>query len=154
MINPQSAYLRQLLLNAGGLIGNPDVTGSTTPWPCFLSAMPDGTGIPTEAVCIYDTIGQKDGRIQSSGEVIVHYGCQIRVRAITFLNAWAEMDKLRSFIDGVGVGGPVTATYNGHTATFYNITRPHAPFDMGLEPNQPKLRRNIVLNVLMSATEV
>jgi len=154
MINPQSAVLRQLLLNQGGLVSNPDVPSNTSPWPCFLSSMPDGTLVPTEAVCIYDTAGQKDGRILATGEVIRHLGAQIKVRAITYLDAWEEMEQIKSFIDSVGVGGAVSVTYNGHTYQVFNITRPHEPFDLGLEPNQPKLRRNIVLNVLMSVTEI
>jgi hypothetical protein len=141
----QSLVMWQILL-AAKLITDPE--GSPGSWPCFRSSMPDGDNVPTEAVALFDTAGIKKGRDMRGGMVIEDHGCQIRVRAHEYANAWQRMDQIRSYLDGIRRLSLVVA---GESLLIETIWRTHEPFDMGLEPNQTKRRHNIVLNVLICA---
>ena len=86
--------LRQALVDAG--VGTmPTAAGA---WPIFAAHLPDGT---TNAICVYDTGGLKDGRLMT-GATITHPGWQVRVRAARQPDAWAKMEAIREALDAIG----------------------------------------------------
>ena len=94
--NSPAEILRGALVK-GGL----GVLRSKTPktaWPIFVGHMPNE---PDSAICVYDTGGDKDGRIMKTGESIIHPGWQIRVRAPGHPEAYAKMNAIRKFIDTI-----------------------------------------------------
>ena len=68
---------------------NPVVKDPTSgqPWGLFISALPDQ---PDECVAIYDTTGLTDGRIQRTGQEVVHPGIQFTVRSRKYTTGWTQ----------------------------------------------------------------
>lgn len=72
-----------------------------TEWASFVGQMPDGDKTPDTAIAVYDTAGIVDGRIQRTGETIVHPGINIRVRAIGYSAARKKASELFNHLDSV-----------------------------------------------------
>jgi hypothetical protein len=69
-----------------------------TTWPLYISNLPDGKGAVDDCAAIYDTSGLVNGRI-SSGENIIKYGIQIRVRAKEYTDGWDKGQELVKFFE-------------------------------------------------------
>lgn len=69
-----SDIFRQLLVDLG--LGTlPEDDGA---WPIFDQAEPES---PDNCITIFDTEGRTHGRIMATGQLVEHYGIQIRVRS-------------------------------------------------------------------------
>lgn len=97
MKQPPTFVLRAVLGSAS-LVTTPAANGA---WPCYVSAMPDETSLPDDAVAVYDTPGTKEGRIMVSGEVIESFGVQIKVRARSYMTGFEKMGAIQAHIDQV-----------------------------------------------------
>jgi hypothetical protein len=84
----------------------------------FHSSMPASKDAPVCFTC-GDTAGTKDGRIQRTGETILHPGLQVRVRAADYATAWKMITWAMAAVDAakrstVGIG---TTNYILHAFT-------------------------------------
>lgn len=71
---------------------------SVSAWPVFVSHLPDE---PDNSICVYDTSGIQEGRIQATGESINKPGWQVRVRGVSFENCMNKMYEIADCMDGV-----------------------------------------------------
>lgn len=65
-------------------------------WGCYVSSLPDGGH---NALCVYDTVGILQGRIQRTGETIETPGIQVRVRSQDYETGRAKADALCAAFD-------------------------------------------------------
>lgn len=71
---------------------------SSPQWPTFIGEEPD---TPDKVVTIYDTTPVKDGRTMTDGEVILHYGLQIRIRSTNPKQGWTKLQAITDYLDGL-----------------------------------------------------
>ena len=60
-------------------------------WPVYYSNHPDS---PDDSICVRDTEGFKDGRLMTSGEVIIHYGFQVMVRSANLVDGYVKAKRI------------------------------------------------------------
>ena len=122
--NPQDAVsdiIRQLLVDLGACCDAAyDASGQYTgqPWPAFAAGEP---AKPDNAVTVYDTQGQLDGRTMD-GEENVHYGVQLRVRAVDSPTGWTKASALRDLIASGVRQQYVTIPASGNKYTVWALT--------------------------------
>lgn len=119
-----------------------DLSGA---WPTYVSFLPD----VTQAVVVYETPGEQDGRIMQTGERIERPGIQIRVRAQDYTDAsnkaWEIARKLDEQND-VEVEIDSSESY-----TIQNISRRATPMDLGPEGQDGSNRRfNFTVNAVVT----
>jgi len=116
-------------------------------WPLYLSFLPDSVD---NAMCLYDENPQIDGRIQSTGELLLHFGMRLRIRNTDYETGWAKAAEiLRDLMTSVRQSVVININeYLIHTFTTY--TGIHS---MGLE-NSTKRRNIFDLNFITSIEEV
>ena len=61
-------------------------------WPLYVGQFPD---TPDEAVGVFDTSGQRDGRTQVDGIVHSHPGIQLRIRSNQYTSGYQKANELR-----------------------------------------------------------
>ncbi len=126
-----------------GLFGTePTAAGA---WPVFVGHMPDE---PDNVICVYDTTGLTDGRIQSNGETIRHPGWQVRVRATDHPTGYAKIAAIRNHIDGIIREGIVIGT---HSYTIQAATLTGGVQTIGQEPEGTR-RDNFTINGILTYT--
>lgn len=92
LIHSPADIIRYLLISQGkGSEPSDDLD-----WPMFTSSEPT---IPDNCITTYDTSGVLQGRIQYSGEMVEHYGFQIRVRGSDHNTAWRKMNDIKTQMD-------------------------------------------------------
>lgn len=69
-------------------------------WPGYISSMPDGPEVQDDAVCLYDTAGQKEFRLLS-GENTLRHGIQARVRARDYEQGWQKALEIANEFEAV-----------------------------------------------------
>jgi hypothetical protein len=87
------AEIVQTFLISEGDVSDPDGS-SGGDWPAYINFLPDGVGVPDNAVAVYDNVGQRDGRLHALNTVIDHPGFQVVVRATTAIQAHAKMKNI------------------------------------------------------------
>lgn len=143
MIAP-SEYIKQAFLAAGLVTdGAQDPKGI---WACYLSSMPPE---PDNSVCIYDTMGIKDGRYMKdeNGGVLVHPGVMVHVRSQGYVAGWNKGNQLIRAIDLVKNS---TYTVGGISQTITSINRNNGVIPMGSETIGTKRRDMFSINLLMT----
>ena len=75
--DPPALVVSQLVIDLG-LGTDPDTDDV---WPVYHSKMPDGPGVPNNAITVYETTPRLQGRIMFDGETQENHGIQVRVRA-------------------------------------------------------------------------
>ena len=101
------------------------------PWPCYVSAMPDGDQVQNNVVTVYDILGLKEGRDMASGTVYERYGVQIKIRSLLYEDGWAQIQAVANYVDAmrqVLVNASSTQAFK-----IPSITR-GIPISMGPEP--------------------
>jgi hypothetical protein len=81
--------LRQLLIDL-------NVAGEGTNWDIYYSNMPDN---PNNCICIYDTLPINNGRIQLTGEQVVHPGIMIHIRHSDYEDGYKKALSLCETLD-------------------------------------------------------
>ena len=79
---------RRVLIDIG-VGGDPP----STPWPIYATSEPD---LPDNLITVFDVIGSSDGRSMIDGEVLSHFGIQIRVRSTTHQIGWQKADEIQT----------------------------------------------------------
>lgn len=64
-------------------------------WPLYIGHMPDGDLTKDDCGAVYDTSGVRDGRLME-GEVIFHYGLQLKIRSAHFADGWEKANAVAS----------------------------------------------------------
>ena len=80
--SPADVLRRVLIALAQGT--DPSDNGA---WPIYASREPN---LPDNAITVYDTQGRDDGRRQTDGERMEHFGFQVRTRAIDFPTGYTK----------------------------------------------------------------
>lgn len=86
--------VRKLLIDLGVVS---DVADHTM-WPCYTGLMPEK---PSESVCIYDTDGKKEGRVQIDGESQIKEGFNVRVRSDDLTRSYLKAKEIINAFDSV-----------------------------------------------------
>ena len=63
--------------------GVASLPGGTNPWPAYVNFLPE---LPNEALCIFDTVGEVQGREMRGGKWLEKPGIQIMIRAVSNSN--------------------------------------------------------------------
>jgi hypothetical protein len=92
LLHSPAEIVQQLLIDAG--IGtDPDFD---LPWPVYSTNEPDA---PDNCITVTDTTGESVGRTQWDGRDEMHWGVQIRIRAVSHENVgWRKGFAIRTFI--------------------------------------------------------
>lgn len=136
------AYIITEYLRSQGIVSDP--TDDTT-WPSYVSYMPDASVVKTDVAVIYNTSGLKDGRIMD-GEVIQHYGIQVKVRSNNHNKGWAKAEAIALSLDAV-LNSDITVSSNEYR--IYNIQRTTPVVALGTEEGTVK-RQLFVINFLVT----
>lgn len=89
-----SDIIKHLLVNES--VGT--LVSAAGTWPIFDSYERDD---PDDAITMYDTAGNIDGRNMVNGETQHHYGIQARVRGKDKTTGWLKAQSIISFFDDV-----------------------------------------------------
>lgn len=88
-------------------------------WPGFRAIMPD---VPDRCLAIYDTEGNRDGRLSGSGEVILHPTINVRVRCVDYDEGWRKAYSVAIALDAIVNDATVILTNPGAaTTTTYRV---------------------------------
>lgn len=112
-------------------------------WPVFVGHMPDE---PDNCICVYDTTGTVDGRLQQDGKSIEHPGIQVRVRAIDHPTGYPKITNIRNHLDSVLRQGVVIGVYQ---YTIQAITLTGGVQTLGQEPDGER-RVNFTINGILT----
>lgn len=138
-IKSPADVLRQLLIGAAlGTMGGKS-TGARD-WPIFVGHRPD---TPNALICVYDTPGTKEGRIQKTGETIHTPGWQIWVRAADYPTGWAKVDAISKFLDMVLRQRVVLSDCDYMVQA---VTKTNNPFSLGGDTEGKVRRSEFTLN--------
>jgi hypothetical protein len=126
-MNKSPAEILAYYLMSQNTFSNPS---SLTPWPLFTTTLPTGKNIEL-AACINDTMSIKDGRLMS-GENIIHFGIQVRVRGRTFTEGWMKIMEVASLFEQVHNVSIVIDVDN--TYIIHNVSQTSSILPMGQDP--------------------
>ena len=141
--NSPAEVLRAALVS-GSIGATPSPSLSVT-WPAYVGHLADK---PDNAMCIYDTAGNQDGRLQASGARVYHPGWQIRVRGVSYGVAYAKVKAIGLYLDGVHNKSVVIGT---DTYIVACVKQTSGIFSMGRETDGAR-RDEFVLNGTMTIT--
>lgn len=97
-------------------------------WATFVSFLPEK---PDKAICVYDSQGSQDGRIQKTGERVDHPGIQVMVRGTDYEETYEKANTVATTLDAqknVSVAFPDPETY-----TVHNVSRSSTVLSLGME---------------------
>ena len=149
LADPPSLILATKLIDLA-IFTDPAVAGA---FPIYVSLLPDGDEIENDAAAIYDTKGDKDGRLMK-GDNILHYGVQVKVRSRTYAVGWDKINAVAAAFEPIDQATTVSVGGSGGTAyKLVNISQTSPPLSMGLEEGT-KRRNLFTVNFLCTLTEV
>jgi hypothetical protein len=138
--------LRGYLVGNDGEMYEPGVLdGVIQATPVFVSQLPDKRDL---AICIYDTTGVRDGRLMRTGEVSIHPGVHLRVRAPDYQTGWEVGNALAGTLDGLMCS---VIILDDQSYTLWNVSRQGPLLYLGEEPD--KRREAFTLDAIMTVTE-
>ena len=146
LTDPPAAIVKQYLINE--LAGVDPVTDPTTDWPIFVGTMPDDDDVKDRALAVFDTAPRLDGRDVQDGDVFLHYGIQVLVRADSYPTGWT---RLKLVMDKLDVALSVSVVYNSTTYKLVNSSRTSF-FALGTEPDKRR-RETFSMNSLVAIME-
>ena len=140
---PSQIVVRYMLDQEESLVGAPEQQDL---WPCFISSMPD---MPNNCVAVYDTGGEKRGRLLGTGALSLSYGLQIKVRAGTYTEGWQKAQAIEALMSAVKLAD---VTIEDASYVIENVAQTSPVLPLG--PEQGTSRRELfVLNFLVDLTE-
>jgi len=116
-------------------------------WQAFINALPDDDSFRHNALCVRDTTGILDGRIQGTGETVEHPGIQIRIRGVDFETARAKAASIATVVDG-WIRKAVTV--GGTNYTIQAFTRTGAILALGNEEQDRHRRSHFTVNGIVT----
>jgi len=100
-----------------------------TAWSIYIGAQPP---TPSNCITIYDTQGILDGRLIDDGEVITHFGIQIRVRSKEYEDGWEKITDICSILNA-GKNETITKDSVDYLLNGANQTTPVTPLGVEIE---------------------
>ncbi len=119
-----------------------------TSWPLYISLLPDGSDVKSNAGAIYDTTGALDGRLML-GPTIQHFGLQIKIRSTDYNVGWAKINNIAAALDTVH---REVVTINTVDYMLFNISRASAVVYIGREKST-KQRHLFTINLMATIKE-
>ena len=114
-------------------------------WPLYISHLPDGKNVKTDAGAIYDTAGTTDIR-SMNGNVYQHPGIQIRIRASDYEVGYARIEEIVYKLDDVFND---VITINSVDYEIQNASRTSPIVSLGVEPGTVR-RFHFTVNYLLT----
>lgn len=133
---PTALILSQLLINEG--YGS---EGPSSPWPVFVGFMPEDSD---NAVGLYDTAGTFNGRLMTTGEIIIHPGFQIQSRSVDYSSALEKIQSIALFLDTVF---EESVTIDANTYIIQSVSRQGDILNMGMS-DPDRMRQYFSMNAL------
>ncbi len=88
---PPSTILRSALI-ASIKFTLPSTNGA---WPLYVTTEPEK---PNQCATLFDTTPVIDGVVQQTGEIMQHYGLQLRIRDPDYSTGWAKANDIRDLL--------------------------------------------------------
>jgi hypothetical protein len=114
-------------------------------FPCFVAYMPDE---PDNLMVVYDTTGELDGRIMSTGEVVEHPGIQVAVRAKDYPTGYDKSLQICKAFEEVKNFPVAISSTEAYVVS--NITRRSGIISLGIDENDRKRRHYFSINFIMT----
>jgi len=108
---------------------------SSAAWPIYVDHLPQD---PNKAICIYDTSGTLEGRIQRTGETISKSGWQVLVRSSEHSAGWCRMEMIREYLDSIRC---LSVSIDGTDYEIGSVSQKTTVLSLGQEPDRQ--RRNL-----------
>ena len=121
-----ASILKEYLIGTSGLMSVP--TNNST-WPLYVSSIPDGSNVKTNAGAVYDTPGINDPR-QMNGSWPIHHGIQLKIRSQSHEVGYVKIEALASALDEIDHDSVII---NGVTYNIQNVSRTSSIIPLGLE---------------------
>ena len=142
--NSPSRVLAQYIWDTVQLLTNPNANDD---WPLYIASLPDD---PSNASAVYDTSGTLDGRHMTSGQVIQHFGIQLRLRSLDYEDGWKKLEAVCLQLDAVD---SAELTVNDTDYIIDNVSRRTPIVPLG--PEEGVRRREIfTVNYIMTIQEL
>lgn len=125
--------IRYLLVQLG--LGT--LPSSNGAWPIYALDEPDS---PDSCITVYDTTGVLDGHSLIDGEMGIHEGIQVRVRAPTKLVARAKAITILNALAAVGL---TSVTIASNVYAVYAVTPSGPALDAGVEQGTSRVLSTI-----------
>lgn len=135
--------IQQYLINTVSLFSSPE---DGSPWPLYISSLPDSEKLKGDIGAIYDRVGIANGRLMSTGKNIDHPGFQIILRAIDYQEGWKRGVDVVSALETV-FRYPITIGENSYVIE--NITKTTPFSSVGIEPGT-KRRHVFTVNYIIT----
>lgn len=94
------ALILKAFLIDNGFGVDPEID-TASDFPIYDGHLPDAAGIKDKAIAIYDPAGTSDGRIQRTGETVIHPGLQVRVRDNKYRDGYKKSSEISTALDGI-----------------------------------------------------
>ena len=131
------------LIDVGLGVADPDAEGAV-----FFGHRPDK---PDACICVYDTAGTMDGRIQQTGEAIQHPGLLIQTRALKYVDAGRLARRIEAHVDTIHRQQISPDGY--HQYLLHAVSRTSPAFSAGQE--RDKTRRHLFsVNMIVTVEEL
>lgn len=114
-------------------------------WPLYISFVP---AAPDNAIVVYDTAGEDNGRLMATGERIVHPGVQVRIRAANYQEAYRKAKYVSFRLAEVRRVEVVVSTARVYIV--HNISQPGDIMPMGLVTEGDRNNYNFTVNVMLT----
>jgi len=121
---------------------------ASSDWPLFVNSLPDKKTIGDDAGAIYDTAGTLDGRVINTGEVIEHYGIQVKIRARDYQTGW---QKIRNIAASFSTVQNMVVNIGDDDYRVWNISRTSPIVNLGVDERK---RFQFTVNFLTTMNEV
>lgn len=143
LVHSPADIIRYLLIAKGG--GTLPSDGSA--WPIFESYEPDQ---PDNAITLFNTLGVRNGRTHTDGEVQEHHGIQLRIRATHPTVGYAKARALALILDEQVYRD--TVDIDGAMYVVWEVNRTSDVLELGKE--SPETKRHIyTINAIVSVRE-
>ncbi len=146
MLLTSPAFILATYLIGQGLMTDPV---DNDEWPLYVSFMPDSSDVKTDCGTLYDIPGTKDGRLMA-GEVIQHFGFQLKIRSSDYNTGWAKAEAIATNLDSVNNN---VETVEGEDYQICNVSRVEPIVALGTEAGT-KQRRLFTINFLVTVKKI
>lgn len=121
-------------------------------WPVFVGLEPSS---PDNCITVYDTVGEKNGRVMTTGEMQLHHGIQVRIRAVDHPTGFTKARAIAVALDEEVYGADVFIDDGQRPASTYRVhsyTRRSGVFALGDE--SPNSKRQLFTVNLVTPLEM
>ena len=146
LLTSPATILRAYIVN---ILATMNLPSTKRVWPLYVSHLPDGNNVRTDAGVVYDTSGLNDPR-QMNGFVPQHFGVQFRIRAKDYDAGWTKIEDIATDLDAVN---NVSIIVDSVEYELHNISRTSPILALGIEPGT-KRRYGFTVNFIMTISNL